>query len=398
MVIDNKNIKSKTNSNKQIWITELNYLRAFAILAVIMIHTTMYFTEINKFNNLMISLIIVNVSSHFAVPVFIIISGIVLTLSYSDKIDIKDFYRRRLFFLIPSYLIISIFYYLINCYIFQTKTFSFLELLYRILAGKGEFHLYFIIIILQFYILFPFLLKMFNWFKRKNKLTILIIIAIIIQFSYRIGLYYYVGSFGDTIIAKGINRFLLSFLLVFFMYFIIGMVIANYMKDWLDGLKKIKIIPLIGIALFFVIVISAITSYEIMQNETNTSLGFIPYTFIGIIEPFLFISTFILLWKIGIVIKNRKSDYSENVLGKALDKFGDLSYGMYLIHFLFLNILIILLMKISVNFENPFFYLIAFSGTVILSYFAVSFISKLPYNWILIGPQRKKQKLGRIRT
>lgn len=398
MVIDNKNIKSKTNSNKQIWITELNYLRAFAILAVIMIHTTMYFTEINKFNNLMISLIIVNVSSHFAVPVFIIISGIVLTLSYSDKIDIKDFYRRRLFFLIPSYLIISIFYYLINCYIFQTKTFSFLELLYRILAGKGEFHLYFIIIILQFYILFPFLLKMFNWFKRKNKLTILIIIAIIIQFSYRIGLYYYVGSFGDTIIAKGINRFLLSFLLVFFMYFIIGMVIANYMKDWLDGLKKIKIIPLIGIALFFVIVISAITSYEIMQNETNTSLGFIPYTFIGIIEPFLFISTFILLWKIGIVIKNRKSDYSENVLGKALDKFGDLSYGMYLIHFLFLNILIILLMKISVNFENPFFYLIAFSGTVILSYFAVSYISKLPYNWILIGPQRKKQKLGRIRT
>ena len=56
------------------WIKEIDYLRGFAILAVIIIHTSANFTEVEYLNNLVIINIFIDVFSHFAVPLFIFTS------------------------------------------------------------------------------------------------------------------------------------------------------------------------------------------------------------------------------------------------------------------------------------------------------------------------------------
>lgn len=68
-----------TQKNKRIG--EVDYLRGFAVLAVIAIHTSSN-SQILNLNLLLIVNLIIDVFSHFAVPLFIFISGFVLSLNY----------------------------------------------------------------------------------------------------------------------------------------------------------------------------------------------------------------------------------------------------------------------------------------------------------------------------
>ncbi|HBP64468.1 MAG TPA: hypothetical protein DD730_09365 [Desulfosporosinus sp.] len=62
-------------------IEEINFLRAFAVLAVIAIHTSGYFTEIKSYNHLVLVNLWADIFCQFAVPLFILISGFVLAKS-----------------------------------------------------------------------------------------------------------------------------------------------------------------------------------------------------------------------------------------------------------------------------------------------------------------------------
>lgn len=74
---------------------EINILRAFAILAVISIHVSANFTKMDTINGLAALYMSIDVLSHFAVPLFIVISGFVLYNKYSDDIDIRRFYKKK---------------------------------------------------------------------------------------------------------------------------------------------------------------------------------------------------------------------------------------------------------------------------------------------------------------
>ena len=80
--------------NKVRYFDEINILRAFAILAVISIHVSAYFTHMGTINGLAALYMSIDVLSHFAVPLFIAISGFVLYNKYFDDIDIKRFYKK----------------------------------------------------------------------------------------------------------------------------------------------------------------------------------------------------------------------------------------------------------------------------------------------------------------
>jgi len=80
--------------NKVRYFDEINILRALAILAVISIHVSANFTKMDTINGLAALYMSIDVLSHFAVPLFIAISGFVLYNKYFDDIDIKRFYKK----------------------------------------------------------------------------------------------------------------------------------------------------------------------------------------------------------------------------------------------------------------------------------------------------------------
>lgn len=85
-------------------IGEIDYLRGFAILAVIATHTSARFIQIPNINLLLIINVIIDVFSHFAVPLFIFISGFVLSLNYKGPFSKKTYLQKRVKSILPPYI------------------------------------------------------------------------------------------------------------------------------------------------------------------------------------------------------------------------------------------------------------------------------------------------------
>ncbi|MCD1261000.1 acyltransferase [Paenibacillus athensensis] len=148
-------------------LTEINIVRAIAILAVIMIHATSEGTYVpvagSSTQRMFFSL---NMFGSFAVPVFIFVSGLVLFYRYDAgwrARDTVEFYKKRIISVVYPYVLFSLFYDLFYQYLnTRTLSFSLVGFLKLLPLGDAGYHLYFMIIIMQFYVLFPLLLSAFK--------------------------------------------------------------------------------------------------------------------------------------------------------------------------------------------------------------------------------------------
>jgi surface polysaccharide O-acyltransferase-like enzyme len=153
---------------------ELDLVRAIAILAVVIIHATSYTqADIPGESRSRTVYYFFNTVSTFAVPVFIMLSGLVLFYRYSGGWkagDAVSFYRKRLQFVVVPYLVWSLFYYFYDQWMghrfnpgavgFNLHTFA-----ENLKWGDNKYHLYYIIIIAQFYLIFPLLMTAVSKWK-----------------------------------------------------------------------------------------------------------------------------------------------------------------------------------------------------------------------------------------
>lgn len=100
-----------------------------------------------------------------AVYGFIFLSGVKLFLKEYKDFSLKKFYVSRLKKIVLPYVVAVIFYYLFEISRGYYE-FSFKELGFFLLSGKIECHLYFVVIIIQFYLLMPLWQKLVSL---KNK-------------------------------------------------------------------------------------------------------------------------------------------------------------------------------------------------------------------------------------
>ncbi len=147
-------------------IMELDIVRAIAIMAVVVIHgTTKALAELPAGSLSHSVYLTLNKASNFAVPVFIWISGLVLFYRYWDTWNFRmtwSFYRKRLMYIVVPYLLWAFFYYMFRQWIAhpaQMKV-DMIEYVRLVQWGRTGYHLYFMIIIIQFYILFPLLMTL----------------------------------------------------------------------------------------------------------------------------------------------------------------------------------------------------------------------------------------------
>jgi surface polysaccharide O-acyltransferase-like enzyme len=150
---------------------EFDVLRSVAALAVIAIHVTAAYVSELPLAYLW------NHGVRFAVPLFIVISGFLLY--WADSRDDKGtvlpthvFYIKRLDKILWPYIIWTCLYSYLNAYILdQNNPFLFLSTLGKdLLWGTGYYHLWFLPIILQLYLLYPLLRR---W-MRKGPVALLV--------------------------------------------------------------------------------------------------------------------------------------------------------------------------------------------------------------------------------
>lgn len=153
------------------YIEEIGLTRVLAILAVILVHATSKVEVSLAADSMLFSFYnYVNVLFKIGTTTFIFLSAFVLFYTYydrpADKRLFKSFYLKRFKFILIPYTLVSIIYFVVPRYhngtLFPVDGETIKLFLSLFAEGKVYAHLYFVFVNVQFYLLFPLLLRIFQ--------------------------------------------------------------------------------------------------------------------------------------------------------------------------------------------------------------------------------------------
>ena len=347
------------------WFDEVDILRGFGILAVILIHVCGDIHESNLNAIVITNMFIAVFSGAFAVPLFIFVSGFSLSNKYSGSFSYSSFLKKRLKFIIPPYIIFSIFYLISSN---EHTTF------YMVLTQNYNGFLWFIPLIIQFYLLYPLIIRAYDYFNNTSKLKLLFGLALALQMLWDI------ITFGQPI---GASILFISHL----SYFLLGIYTArNYelVKLTINNIKTSGIYELITLSLVFTTMLTYIWLIRFDYIDSYFKLNALYF----ILPLCLFLTLFIFI----LVLCIRASLYLtevNNLSAHVFRSFGRRSFGIYLVHIYFSSIL---LGKILENFglsvSNWSYYFLLFTMTALLSYLVVYLMDFVPHSELLIGTHK----------
>ena len=336
-------------------IIEMDMARGLATLAVMTIHISAV-PLIDQTGNGSIPFfsLLLNLAARFAVPTFILLSGMGLEMSYKPGEGYLLYLKRRMSKLIPAYVLWSVIYSLI--YNDNTGMLAINHhirpgsVVLALFTGNACYHLYFVPLIVQFYALFPLLRGMV---KSKAGFVVcsLLSIALILADRY--------------IKVPNALRFLLDYRdpLRWMVYFALGVWLAeNCSRLTLNG-RQLK--SLVGGALLLCIVWMIAVVYPRAKVADDVDIAIGAATPILVIYAMVFIAW---VWN---------QQWNNPFFTGALRKISKYSYGIYLSHALILAVCLAVYRSHNIQVCDVAFYacvmLTALPGSFALSW-AVSFL------------------------
>ncbi len=176
-------------------IEALDLFRGVAALAAVGIHTLqLVLNHTPKYSPLWTIAGVINRLLLFAVPSFLLLTTILLTRKLLKDYDLKQFYLKRIQTALAPYLLWSVLYTVLASRI--DPKFSWHDAAFRVCTGKSYYHLYFLGVILQLYIVLPLLVPLF---RKRPPITLVlpILLGIELGFYWANRLYFdlpYLGS------------------------------------------------------------------------------------------------------------------------------------------------------------------------------------------------------------
>lgn len=347
-----ENIVRQTKNQR---IYYLDILRVVACLCVILTHASSQFVveEIGSFNFWIGN--IVDGLSRIAVPLFVMISGVLMldkNYHYTTKKLIKHIVKMIMFFVFWS-AIYSIVLNIIEPVIIQHKPIDIKKIIGSFI--EGHYHLWFIYMIVGLYLILP-LLRL--WVKEENKKYVEYFIILSIIFTYIIPQIISIGSnYSD--IFENINdiiqeRLNIKYVGGYTTYFLLGWYIHNY--D-LKNKKSIYALGVIGTIITIVgTYVLSVSTGKAVQMYDNLSFNILFQS----IMIFMLIKT--------------KFQHTNNKENKFITIVSKNSLGIYAIHAAFVPIIYNLLIKaglqiaiINISLVFIISFIIALLGSYIIS-------------------------------
>lgn len=347
-------------------ILAFDIIRIVAILLVLLVHVSAYMViqypqpSTNEF----IVGNIFNGISRAGVPLFIMLSGALL-LNEERKFDTKKFYKKSLLamlLLLIGWLLFYGVFYAVILPLLKGETITASAFFDYLLTFKGSDypHLWYMFMIVGLYLIIPVL----NLFVKKENIKYVVgitIICIIVQFLGQTLNVFTINS--EMSVSSFIGKFHLEYATGYAGYLLLGWLFSNYQ------LKKSYRIAIYSVGIAALIVSILAVQFCISDIENIRDFVYEPLSFTALLygcSVFVFISS---------VCKEKQTNKT------SIRLCSDFSFGIYIIHILFLEILVQVLLPYSAfNPSSPLLYIgLIYIIASVCSFVIVCIFSKIKY-------------------
>lgn len=339
-------------------IEEADYMKGVAILAVILIHVTAF--SMRSFHQLTDGGVFfaINQLGRFCVPVFFMISGLFLFYRYYDNepFPVKSFFKKRTMYILIPYLIWSVIYLIYGKMVHpETVPGPGIKSIEAIFTGGAYYHLYFLVVMVQFYVLLPVLIWAFRKFGGITVVAFSLLVNVI------------AGSMTWWEVVDKLpwlasyNQNAMYYFPVWLFYFCLGGWIGQHADQVYQYVKKI---PFSATVLFYLASAVAMMIEGFVRKHT----GFFNYSvFAYSICTLMLLYQMFCKWKFSWMY----------MLGKY-------SFGLYLIHPMLLNLWSQVSSKLFPAASWTEFFIMLFVVTL-FSLGLAKLMKRLPYHYLITG-------------
>ncbi|MHC1719740.1 MAG: acyltransferase [Clostridiaceae bacterium] len=211
-------------------LTEIDALRALAFIFVVVQHTLGGFSNIKGIPYASyIIMKLMYIMAKPAVPIFLFISALVLIYAHKERLNLKNYYLKRIKFIFIPYIIWSA----ISMYKLGNEE-RFANFIAQLIAGNAAYHFWYMGMVIRMFLYFPIIL----WIAKKiHAMNIQIRTAV---FLLLVCLYYYISGYQSAIVQSvaalifgtpdALELKMLNISIFFwYLYFILGIYMAlNY--------------------------------------------------------------------------------------------------------------------------------------------------------------------------
>lgn len=316
---------SPTNQTIPTRLPEFDLLRSLAIIGVVIIHITAPLDLYAHQGIFMYYLfVITHLAQRFCVPVFLIISGFFLTYKIDNQQNPNLVLKKRLFRIIPPYLFWSLFFYFFDIALGERR-FNLFSLIKDLLTGSAVGSYYFVVLIIQFYVLWWLLSRLRIWSYTK-----LLMISLGLQILITIYLYYYLFQIHYFPIIDLMYRSVAAWSF----YFVFGLFLGRNYENTKKTIQKFRL-PLSLLTCIFLI-FSIVEFYVIDGSNLSAPIN----TQAGITGARL--ETAISYWRISsqlysvafflLIISFHKTIFLPFGVNQIFKRVSEYSFAIYLIH------------------------------------------------------------------
>ncbi|MDR6727010.1 surface polysaccharide O-acyltransferase-like enzyme [Paenibacillus amylolyticus] len=386
-------------------IEEWTQLRGMAFLAIVMQHNIaeyIYRADIAQPDSIMLTMIYH--LTRFGTPTFVFLAGVLLFYHHSHKKpDYPHFIRKRFGDIYVPFVLWTLIYWLavriFTPEFWQSGTFDVRSLIRELFLPQTGYHLWFVLMVFQFYVLFPLFLRAAQFVQRKlgkmTKLTgtqsVIALVLIAAALYTMLMKWSYYDTAGWTVALSPPWSTLLEYRsyswVMYWFYFLLGAVCAWGIEHWRHWM--VRALPWL-ICLFIGMYIWL--GYDVLKGSgdivnLNISTYLKPTTFIIIMAQMLMLYGFLVLLR----SKNTRFQQLFTWIGRY-------SFGGYLVHALIIYCIAYVTRPLLLTGWHLPVTLLSFLVTVSIS-LAISWgLSKLPGSRFTVGLQRRKRSNSPIRS
>lgn len=281
---------------------ELTLFRAIACLSVLLVHISAVPFENPNIGEVTLEFFgFLNRAFKFTTPAFIFLSGLMQYYhQWQGKFDYKKFMKKRFGPIFWPYLVAASGYFVLLS-LFGYYPFTPLEYVKRLFLGSANYHLYFVVIIMQFYVFMPIILKVF---EKWNAHAVLL------------------GSLAINLLSR--EYFIFPYSDRFFVNYLFFFMLGAYVVRYMEAFKAISVKKLIGSAVVYL----SLSGFYGYQFVTTTLSGAKWNYHLTSLTWFAFSTAAIgLIYSLSVWLMPKSS-----ILRNGAQTISSASYWIYLLH------------------------------------------------------------------